>query len=98
MYLLDSADKFGAEHEEVGVALLNAVLDLLRGVAVVERYGDRARFQDSEVDGQPVKAVHQQNRDLFALFYSAREQQIGKPVRLYVKFAPGYLLFESAVA
>lgn len=89
--VLDAADELGAEEERVDIRELEAVFNLLRGVAEVERHGYRAGLEYAEVDGQPFEAVHHEDGDLVALFDSAREQQVRAAVGLLVKDAPRYL-------
>ena len=88
---LDATGELRAEHEDVDIGLLDAVGDFLGGVAEVERYGRRAALEDAEVNGQPLEAVHEQDRDLVALLHATREQQVGEAIGLLVEDAPGYL-------
>ena len=89
--VLDAADELGAEEERVDVGELEAVFNLFRGVAEVERHGERARLEYSEVERQPFEAVHHEDGDLVALLDSAREQQVRAAVGLFVEDAPCYL-------
>ena len=98
MYLLDPADELGSEHEKVGIGFFNTVFDLLGGVAEIERYSHSARLEDTEIDRQPLDAVHQQYGDLVALADTAGQQKVGEAVRLDIEFAPGELLAERASA
>ena len=66
-------------------------MDLGAGVAEVERHGNGARLEDTEVDGQPLEAVVEQDGDLVALADAAREQQVGEAIGLLVEHAPGDL-------
>lgn len=61
---LDATGELRAEHEDIDIGLLDAVGDFLGGVSEVERYGRRAALEDAEVYGQPLEAVHEQDRDL----------------------------------
>ena len=92
--LLDAADELGPEDEDVDVGLVHAVLDLVRGVAEVERHHGGAGLEGAEVDGQPLDAVVEQDGDLVVLADPAREQQVGKAVGLLVKDGPGHLAAE----
>ena len=85
--VFDAADELGAED----VGELEAVFNLFRGVAEVERHGERARLEYSEVERQPFEAVHHEDGDLVALLDSAREQQVRAAVGLFVEDAPRYL-------
>ena len=84
-----AADERGAEDEHVDVGELDAVFDLLGGVAEVEGHGHRAALQHAEVDREPFEAVHEQDADAVALLDVAREQEVRHAVRLAVEFAPG---------
>ena len=88
---LDPADELGTEHQGVGLGQLEAVLDLLRGVAVVHGHRDRPGLEDAEVDGQPLEAVHEQDGDLVALAEPSLEQQVGEAVGRLVELPPGHL-------
>ena len=88
---LQTADELRAEHQHVHLRQVAAVLDLIGGVAEVQRHGQGAGLQDAEVDGQPFQAVHQQDGHLVALPDSAADEHVGKPVGLFVKHAPGDL-------
>ena len=89
--LLDAAGELRAEHQCARVGKLEAVLDLVRRIAEIERHGHAARLEDAEVDRKPLKAVHQQDRDLVASLVSAREEEVGEPVRLLVEVAPRHV-------
>ena len=88
---LDTSDELGTEDQGVGLGELEAVLDLVGGVAVVHGDSDGPRLEDAEVDGQPLDAVHQQDGDLVALADAAREEQVGEPVGRLVELPPGDL-------
>ena len=79
-YLLNSADEFGAENDIFGVGFIKAIGYFIGGVAEIQRHGDRARAQDAEIDGQPLKAIHQQYCYLIAFLYSSREEKVCKAV------------------
>ena len=89
--LLDAPGELRAEDEDVDVGLVHAVLDFGRGVAEVERHDRGAAFEDAEVDGQPLEAVHEQDGDLVALLDATRDEQVGKAVALLVEDAPSDL-------
>ena len=89
--VLHAAGEFGAEHQRRGVGEVEAVADFLGGVAVVEGDGHRAGAQHAEVDGQPLQAVHQQDRHLVAALDPAGQQEVREAVRLLVELRPGDL-------
>ena len=95
--LLDAPDELGAEDEEGGVREVDAVPDLVGGVAEVERDRERARAEDAEVDREPLEAVHEEDRDLVALLHAAREQEVGEAVGLLLELRPGDLGAEGVV-
>ena len=87
--LLEPIDEFTPEHQDLHVGKLQAVGDLIGGIAEVERDGDAARFQDPKIDGQPLQAVHHQDADFGPLPDAAAEQKIGHAVGFFVKTPPG---------
>ena len=89
--LFDAPDELRAEDQDVRFRQIDAVLDLLRGIAEVQRDGDRTCLEHAEIDRQPIEAVHEQDRDLVALDDAAREQEIRDAVGLFVKYSPGDL-------
>ena len=89
--LLDASGELGTEHEHVRVCKLQAVLDLIRRVAEIERHREAAGLERAEVDRQPLQAVHQEDRDLVALGESAGEQKIREAVGLLLELRPGDL-------
>ena len=95
--VLEAPDELGTEDQHVHLGLVEAVLDLVRGVAEVERYHGRAGLEHAEVDRQPLDAVVEQDRDLVALADAAREQQVGEAVGLLVEHRPGDLAAEGLV-
>ena len=92
--LLDAARELRAEDEDVRVREFEAVLDLVRRVAEVERHGQTARPQRAEVDRQPLQAVHQQDGDLVALLVAAAQEEVREAVRLLLELGPGDLAAE----
>ena len=89
--VLDPAHELRAEHDIVRVRLVDAVFDLLGGIAVVQRHHDGAGLQHAEVDGQPLDAVHHQHGGLVAFFDAAAQQQVRDAVGVLVELAPGHL-------
>ncbi len=84
-----TADEFRAEDEHGAVRLIQAVLDFICGIAVVERHRHGAGTQGTEIHRQPFQAVHQKDSHLVAFFQAAGEQQIGEAVGFFLKFLPG---------
>ena len=89
--LFDAADKFRSEDEHVGLRQVDAVFDLFRGIAEIERYGDGAGLQDAKIDRQPFQAVHQQDGHFVPFAHAAAEQQVGKAVGFFIEYVPGDL-------
>ena len=87
--LLHPARELGSEHEHVGIRKFQAVLDFVRRVAEIQRHRQTPRAENSEINRQPFKTVHQQNGDLVALLESSAQQQIGKAIGLFLEFSPG---------
>ena len=85
---LDSSDEFGPEDEIARIGEPEAVFDFVRGVAEVQRHGDRARLENPEVDREPFEAVHEQNRDLVSLLDPAAQEQIREAVGELVELLP----------
>jgi len=90
-YGVDPVDELGTEDQHIALGQFEAVFDLVLRVAVVEGDGEGASLQYAEVDGQPLQAVHQQYRDLVALFQAPFQQEIGKTVGLVIELSPGHL-------
>lgn len=95
--LFDAAGELGAKDQDVGVGLLDAVADLIGGVAEVERHHRGAALEHAKVDGEPLDAVVEQDCDLVVLADAAREQQVCKAVGLLVKDLPGHLAAKGLV-
>ena len=85
------ADKLRAEHQHIHVRQLQTILNLVAAVAEVHGHSDAAGFQDTEINGQPLDAVHQQNGHLGSLLQTAAQQQIGKAVGPAVEILPAQL-------
>ena len=83
--------KLGAEDQHARVGKIQAILDLVGGVAVVHGNYDRTGLQDTEVNGKPLKAVHEQNGNLVAATNATGEQEIGETVGPQIKLAPSHL-------
>ena len=73
---LHPAHELRPEDQRPRLRELEAVLDLLRGVAIVQRHRDRAGLEDAEVDREPLQAVHEQDRYLVALADAPAQQQV----------------------
>ena len=86
--LLDTADELRSEDQDVRFRELDAVFDLIRAVAEVQRHRDRARLQNTEIDRKPVQAVHEKDRDLVALDDPSRDQHVGHAIGLLIKNSP----------
>jgi len=81
--------EFRPENQHIDIRQLQAVFDLLGGVAEVHRHRDRPAFEDSKIDRQPFETVHQEDRHPTSLADVAGEQQIGHAVGLAVEAIPG---------
>ena len=88
---LHPAHELLAEHQHADVRKVQAILYLVRGVSVVEWDGDRARFQDAEIYGQPFQAVHEQHAHLLSPPEPVGKEEIGEFVRESVEFLPRHL-------
>ena len=95
--LLHAPDELRAKDEDVHVCLVQAVLDLVRGVAEVQRHHRGARFEHAKVERQPLDAVVEQDGHLVVLAHAAGQQQVGKAVGLLVKDRPRHLAAEGLV-
>ena len=84
-------DKFRSEHQMLGIRFFETVGNLVGGVAIVQRNGNGTRFEDTEVNGKPLQAVHEQDRYLGAFHNPSGKQKIGEAVGFFVKFLPGHL-------
>ena len=88
--VFDAPDEFLAEHKRVHLGELQAVLDLVRGIAVVERNRDGAALERPHVDGKPLQAVHEQDGHLAVARDAGIEEQMREAVRMLVEDAPGH--------
>ncbi len=86
--LLHTSDKFLSEDEDISLRKIDAVFNLVRRVTEIQRYGDGAGFEYSEIDRQPVKAVHKKDGNLVALYDTAGNQKIRDTVCFFIKDAP----------
>ncbi|OPZ77997.1 MAG: hypothetical protein BWY79_00948 [Actinobacteria bacterium ADurb.Bin444] len=62
-----AVDELGTEHDGVGVGQVQAVGDLLGGVAVVHGHRQGASLEDTEIYRQPLETVGEQYGHLLAL-------------------------------
>ena len=85
---LDTADESGAEQHDIYFSKLRAVQYLIRRIAEIEGNGDSAGLEHSKIYRQPFEAVVHQDGDLVSAADSARDEQIGEPVRFLVKYLP----------
>jgi len=89
--LLDSSDELRPEDQGVRFGQLQAVFDLVGGVAIIHGNGQRAGLENPEVDGKPLEAIHKQDRYFVPLADATRQQEVRKAVCLYIKFLPRHL-------
>ena len=82
--------KLRAEHQHLHVRQLQAVLDLLRGVAEVQWHGDAPGLQNAEIHRQPLQAVHHQYPHLGPPVHAPAQQQVGEPIGPAVKVLPAH--------
>ena len=87
--LFHTADEFRAEDEHGAVRLIQAVLDFICGIAVIEGHRHGTGAQGAKVYRQPFQAVHQKDSHLIAFLQAAGEQQVGEAVGLFFEFLPG---------
>ena len=83
--------ELGAEDQHPRVGQIEAVLDLVGGVAVVHGHHDGTCLQHAEVDGKPLQAVHEQDSHLVPPLDTAGEQEVGEAVGADVEIPPGHL-------
>ena len=91
LHLADAGDELRSEDHHGAVRQIGAVADLLGAVAVVHGHGQGAGLQNTEIDGQPLQAVHEQDRYPIAPADAAGEKEIGKTVGVLVKGSPRHL-------
>ena len=84
-----TADEFRPEDHHIALAQVQAVFDLVGGIAEVHRNRQRAGLQDAEIDRQPIDAVHQQDGNLLALADAVAPEHVGHAVRLFIENRPG---------
>ncbi len=92
--LLDTADELRSEDQHGAVRLLEAVLDLVRVVPVVEGHRDGAGLEDTEIHGQPFDGVHQEDGHLLPFPDAPGEEEVGEHVGALVEGLPGHLTAE----
>ena len=86
---LNTSDKFRSEQQNNWIRTDSDSIQSHRRRNEVHRNGERAGFEDTEIDRQPFDAVHQQDCDLITLADAAGEQHIGKTVCLFIEDVPG---------
>ncbi len=86
--ILDTGDELRTEEEDIQFCQVRAVEDLIRCVAEVKRNCERAGLQDTEVDREPLEAVHHEDTDLVALLYTSGQKHIGQTVCLLIEDLP----------
>ena len=86
--LFDAPDELRAENQHLGIGKIEAIANLFRRVAIVQRHRNGARFQHAHVDRKPLKAVHHQDGDLRFALHSGIEEHVCKTVRMLVKRTP----------
>ena len=74
--LFDTSNKFRAENENIGFREIQAVFDLIGRKTEGHRNGDRAGFQNPEINREPFDPVHQKNCDLISFSDPAGEEQV----------------------
>ena len=90
-YLLHAPGEFRPVDKHVGIGEVKAVLYLLCGVAEIQRHSHASGLEHAKVYRQPLKAVHEQDRDLVAAPEPTAQKEVGEAVRLLVELRPGYL-------
>ena len=93
--LLDAARKLGPKNESICVGEVYAVFDLFGGIAEIKRHSHAARLENTEINRQPLDAVHEKNRDLVAAFEPPAQKKIREPVGLLVELPPCHFASES---
>ena len=83
------ADEFRPEDHHGAFGQVQAVFDFAGGVAEIHGHRQRPGFHDAEINGQPVDAVHQQDRHFAAGADAVGFQHVGHPVCFFVKDGPG---------
>ena len=83
--------KLRAEHQHLHIRQVQAVANLLAGIAKVHGHCHAAGLEDAEIYRQILQAVHHQNCHLGAPLQPPAQQQIGKAVGLAVKVRPAHL-------
>ena len=89
--LFDTADELRSEDQHGAVRLLEAVLDLLGVIAVVERHRDSAGLEDAEIHGQPFDGVHEEDGHLLPFPDAPGEEEVREHVGALVEGLPGHL-------
>ena len=69
-YLLHTTCEFRAEHDGVHFRQVTAVAYFVRRVAEVQRHCQSTCLEDTEIDRQPLDAVHQEDSDFVAFSLS----------------------------
>ena len=88
---IHTAGELGPEDEHPRVSQIEAVFDLIGGVAVVHGNHDRACLEHAKIDGKPLQAVHKQDGHLIPSLDTAGEQEVGEAVSADIEIPPGHL-------
>ena len=88
---LQPVDELRAEHQGLHIREIQTVLNLIGGIAEIQRHRQTPGFQNAKVDGQPLQTVHQQDAHFGPPLQSPAQQEICKPVGLLVKLPPAHL-------
>ena len=83
--ILDAADELRSVEQNVSISFLDAVLDLIRSVAEVQRDCDGAGLQDTKINREPLQAVHKEHSTFLALFDAAGYEEVSHAVCLLIK-------------
>ena len=87
---LNTTDKFRSENKRIGFGKIEAVFDLIRSIAKIQRNRNGTGLKNPEIYREPFKTVHKQDSDMTALADTAAQQKISHSVGAVVKFLPGY--------
>ena len=86
--VFDTGYELRTEEQDVQFGQIGAVQDLIGCITEIQRYCKGTGLQDTEVDREPLKAVHHEDTDLISLFDTTGKKHVGQTVCLLIEDLP----------
>ena len=87
-YFLYTADKFRTEYQDVHISQIQAILDLISRITVIQGNSQCTCFQDTKIDRKPLQAIHQKDGNFISFLDTTFQKQVGKAVGFFVEDIP----------